>query len=157
LLVVDEHPRLAVDVVKAVRAPVSPSFVRSVLGRTVSLPEVAARLPEGPSSIAVRITDDAELRRLNAAYAGNDSITDVLSFAGSDGHLGDLAISWAMAVRQAAEHRHAPATELGLLCVHGLLHLLGWDHKTAAERKEMTRLTVSALALSGLELSSGRL
>jgi len=154
LLVVDEHPRLAVDVVKAVRAPVSPSFVRSVLGRTLSLPEVAARLPEGPSSIAVRITGDAELRRLNATYAGNDSITDVLSFAGSDGH---LAISWAMAVRQAAEHRHAPATELGLLCVHGLLHLLGWDHKTAAERKEMTRLTVSALALSGLELSSGRL
>ena len=157
MLVVDEHPRLAVDVVKAVSAPVSPSFVRSVLGRTVLLPEVIARLPEGPSTIAVRITGDAELRRLNAAYARNDAVTDVLSFAGSDSHLGDLAISWAMVARQAAEHGHEPATELALLCVHGLLHLLGWDHRTAAERKEMTRLTVAALELSGLELSPGRL
>jgi probable rRNA maturation factor len=157
LLVVDEQPRLAVDVIKAVRTPVSPSFVRSVLGWAVSLPEVAARLPEGQSTIAVRITGDAELRRLNTTYAGTDAVTDVRSFAGTDDHLGDLAISWAMAVRQAAEHGHAPATEFGLLCVHGLLHLLGWDHQTAAERKEMTRLTVSALALSGLELSPGRL
>jgi probable rRNA maturation factor len=157
LLVVDDDPRLAVDVIKAVRAPISPSFVRSVLGRAASLPEVAARLPEGRSTIAVRITGDAELRRLNAAYAGKDAVTDVLSFAGSDDHLGDLAISWAMAVRQAAEHGHAPATEFGLLSVHGLLHLLGWDHNTAPERREMTRITVSALALSGLELSPGRL
>ena len=154
---VDEEPRLKVDVIKAVRAPVSPAFVRSVLARAVSLPEVAARLPEGRSSIAVRITGDAELRRLNTKYASHDAVTDVLSFAGSDDHLGDLAISWAMAVRQGAEHGHAPTTELGLLCVHGLLHLLGWDHRTAAERNEMTRLTVSALKLSGLELSPGRL
>ena len=154
---VDEEPRLKVDVIKAVRAPVSPAFVRSVLASAVSLPEVAARLPEGRSSIAVRITGDAELRRLNTKYASHDAVTDVLSFAGSDDHLGDLAISWAMAVRQSAEHGHAPTTELGLLCVHGLLHLLGWDHRTAAERKEMTRLTVSALKLSGLELSPGRL
>jgi probable rRNA maturation factor len=157
LLVVDDHPRLTVEVIKAVRAPVSPSFVRSVLGRTASLPEVAARLPESPSSVAVRITGDAELRRLNNRYAGMDAVTDVLSFAGSDDHVGDLAISWAMAVRQAAEHGHAPSTEFALLCVHGLLHLLGWDHRSAAERREMTRLTVSALDLSGLKLSPGRL
>jgi probable rRNA maturation factor len=155
--VVDDEPRLTVEVIKAVRAPVSPAFVRAVLTRTASLPEVAARLPDGPCNIAVRITRDRELRRLSRVYAGIDAVTDVLSFAGSQGHLGDLAISWDMVVRQAAEHRHAPATEFGLLCVHGLLHLLGWDHATPTERKEMTRLTVSALKLSGLELSSGRL
>ena len=157
MLVVDDHPRLTVEVIKALRAPVSPSFVRSVVSRTASLPEVAARLPESQTSVAVRITSDAELRRLNKAFAGIDAVTDVLSFAGSDDHLGDLAISWAMAVRQAAEHGHAPSAEFALLCVHGLLHLLGWDHTSAAERKEMTRLTVSALELSGLELSPGRL
>ena len=152
-----DSPRLQVEVVKAVRAPVPPSFVRSVLARTASLPEVAARLPEGTSSIAVRITGDTELRRLNKTYAGMDSVTDVLSFAGSGDHLGDLAISWATVVRQAAEFKHAPPAELALLCVHGMLHLMGWDHAAAAGRKEMVRLTTAALELSDVHLPAGRL
>jgi probable rRNA maturation factor len=156
-LTVSEQARLSVEVVKAVRAPVAPSFVRSVLGRAATLPEVVARLPEGASTVAVRITGDAELRRLNDVYASKDSATDVLAFLGSGDHLGDLAISWAMVARQAGEHGHPALNELALLCVHGMLHLLGWDHSTAAERREMTRLTVSALALSGLVLSPGRL
>jgi rRNA maturation RNase YbeY len=154
---VTEQARLSVEVVKAVPAPIAPSFVRSVLSRASSLPEVMARLPEGTSTIAVRITGDRELRRLNDAYAGKDSVTDVLSFAGSGDHLGDLAISWAMVVRQAAEHGHSPLNECGLLCVHGMLHLLGWGHATATERKEMARLTNSALKLSALVLAPGRL
>jgi probable rRNA maturation factor len=157
LVVVAEETRLAVEVIKALPAPVAPSFVRSVLVRASSLPEVVARLPEGTSSIAVRVTGDRQLRRLNDAYAGNDSVTDVLSFAGSGDHLGDLAISWPMVVRQAVEYRHPAVTELGLLCVHGMLHLLGWDHTSAVERKEMTRLTIAALELSALRLSPGRL
>jgi probable rRNA maturation factor len=156
-MTVPESPRLAVEVVKAVRAPVAPSFVRSVLARTASLPEVAARLPEGTSTVAVRITGDRELRRLNKTYARNDSVTDVLSFGGSSEHLGDLAISWETVVRQAHEFRHAPMTELGLLCVHGMLHLLGWDHAVASESKEMVRLTIAALELSDLRLPAGRL
>jgi probable rRNA maturation factor len=156
-MVVAEQARLAVEVIKGVRAPVAPSFVRSVLTRASSLPEVMARLPEGTSTIAVRITGDQELRRLNREYAGNDAVTDVLSFAGSKEHLGDLAISWAMVVRQAAEYGHPQLNEFGLLCVHGMLHLLGWDHTTARERKEMARLTTSALKLSALRLAPGRL
>jgi rRNA maturation RNase YbeY len=46
---------------------------------------------------------------------------------------------------------------VGLLAVHGLLHLLGWDHATAAQRKEMSRLTIAALAQSGLAPAPGRL
>jgi probable rRNA maturation factor len=157
LVAVAEQTRLAVEVIKAVRAPVAPSFARSVLGHAASLPEVLARLPDGTCSIAVRITGDRELRRLNNAYAGVDSVTDVLSFAGSDDHLGDLAISWNMVARQAAEYGHPPLTEFALLCVHGMLHLLGWDHRTPAERKEMARLTIAALKLSGLGLAGGRL
>jgi rRNA maturation RNase YbeY len=144
-------------VVKAVSAPAAPSLARSVLVRAASLPEVAARLPQGTSSLAIRITGDRELRRLNKAYAGHDSVTDVLSFAGSGDHLGDLAISWPMVLRQAVEFGHAPQTELALLCVHGMLHLLGWDHGAPAERKEMRRLTLAALALSNLRLAAGRL
>jgi len=157
LTAVPDSPRLEVDVVKAVRAPVPPSFVRSVLARTASLPEVAARLPEGTSSIAVRITGDRELRRLNKTYAGNDSVTDVLSFAGSGDHLGDLAISWETVLSQAADFNDAPVSELALLCVHGMLHLLGWDHAAGSERKEMVRLTIAALELSDVRLPAGRI
>src|ERR1700675_3044396 len=154
---VPEHARLSVEVINVVRAPVPPAFVRNVLGRASTLPEVLARLPEGVSTIAVRITGDSELRRLNQAYAGTDSVTDVLSFAGSGDHLGDLAISWETVLSQAADFKHAPVSELALLCVHGMLHLLGWDHAAGSERKEMVRLTNAALELSDVRLPAGRL
>ena len=154
---VPDSTRLKIEVVKAVRAPVRPSFARSVLARTASLPEVAARLPEGISTIAVRITGDHELRRLNKTYADNDSITDVLAFEGSGDHLGDLAISWETVARQADGFKHTPLAEFALLSVHGMLHLLGWDHAAAAEREEMVRLTTAALELSGVRLPAGRL
>lgn len=143
--------------IKAVTSPVAPAFVRSVLAHTASLPEVAARLPDGTTSIAVRITGDRELRKLNKTFAGHDAVTDVLSFGGSGGHVGDLAISWPMVLRQSAEFKLAPQAELALLSVHGMLHLLGWDHSTRSERKEMVRLTIAALELSQVHLPAGRL
>jgi probable rRNA maturation factor len=161
-----EPVRLDIEVVKAVRVPVPPAFLRRVLQRAASVPEVAARLPAGTATVAVRLASDEELRRLNREYAGHDSVTDVLSFEGSAGraqgallksHVGDLAISWPRVVRQAHEHGHTAETELGLLAVHGLLHLLGWDHVRAPERKEMNRLTRAALLLSGLTLRPGRI
>ena len=149
--------RLEVEVIKATRVPVAPSFVRDVLTQAATLPELEARLPAGTATIAVRLTDDDELRRLNREFGGNDSVTDVLSFEGSTQHIGDLAISWPAVTRQAHEYGHPEETELGVLCVHGLLHLLGWDHATAAQRKEMTRLTLAALTLSGLRPGPSRL
>ena len=145
------------EVVKAVRAPVRPAFVRRVLARAAEVAEVGARLPDSPSTVAVRVTDDAELERLNRTYAGEAHATDVLSFEGEGDHLGDIAISWAAVKRQAAQYGHSAETELALLCVHGLLHLLGWDHATAAERREMSRLTLAALDRSGVELAPERL
>jgi probable rRNA maturation factor len=148
---------LEVEVIKAVRTPVPARFVREVLQRAASIPEVAARLPDGAATLAVRLTGDRELRRLNREYAGEDSVTDVLSFAGSGEHVGDLAISWPTAVRQSTTFGHDAETEVALLSVHGLLHLLGWDHAAAPERKEMNRLTRVALKLSGLSLERRRL
>ena len=148
---------VTVDVINAARAPVTAGFVRTVLLRATSLPEVRARLPSGSSTLALRLTVDDELRRLHRDYADDDTATDVLSFEGTADHLGDLAISWPAAVRQAGEHGHPPLTELALLCVHGYLHLLGWDHATKPEREEMSRITVAALAAAGLSISPGRL
>ena len=148
---------LEAEVVKAVRADVTPAFIRKVLARAAAVPEVAARLPEAESTVAVRITSDEEMQRLNRVYAAEDHATDVLSFAGTDDHLGDIAISWPAVVRQAEQYGHDEKTEIALLSVHGLLHLLGWDHPTPSERREMNRLTVAALRQSGLKPARRRL
>jgi len=132
---------LEAEVVKAVPAAVAPAFVRRVLARAAKVPEIAARLPEGQSTVAVRITSAEELHELNRTYAAEDHTTDVLSFAGAGNHVGDIAISWPAVLEQAEEWGHDAKTELAVLLVHGLLHLLGWDHRTPAETEEMWRLT----------------
>jgi probable rRNA maturation factor len=159
---VPRPPEFRAEIVKAVAAPFEPARLRSVLSSAAALPELAARLP-GAAVLVVRVTGDRELRRLNRSFLGEDHPTDVLAFpagdgeAGADGHLGDLAISWPAVRRQALEHGHAEFAELALLAVHGLLHVLGWDHATRPQEREMTRLTRAALARAGLELAPGRL
>ncbi|HEV2475236.1 MAG TPA: rRNA maturation RNase YbeY [Candidatus Dormibacteraeota bacterium] len=142
---------LEVEVVKAVHAGVSPAFVRTVLRRAAAVPEVAARLPEGEATVAVRVTDDEEMRHLNKTYAGEDHTTDVLSFPGEASHVGDIAVSWPRVVEQAELWEHDEKAELSVLLVHGFLHLLGWDHATPAEAEEMWRLTY--IPLTGLRRS----
>ncbi|HXM55883.1 MAG TPA: rRNA maturation RNase YbeY [Candidatus Dormibacteraeota bacterium] len=156
------RPRLRVEVVKAVRAPVSPAFLRSVLAAASAEPAVAsAAAPVGAeAALTLRVTGDRELRRLNREFLGEDHATDVLSFPSGDvpsGYLGDLALSWPAVLRQSEAFGHAPEVETALLCVHGLLHLLGWDHATPDEERAMTALTVACLARSGIVLAHGRL
>ena len=138
------------------------SRLRAVLRAAAGVPEVSARLPAQPA-LTLRVTGDRELRRLNRQFLGEDAVTDVLSFpAGEDaaepGYLGDIALSWPAVVRQSAEYRHPVEVEAALLGVHGLLHLLGWDHTTPSEEREMWRLTRAALAAAGIpEVGAGRL
>jgi probable rRNA maturation factor len=82
------------------------------------------------------ITGDAELRRLNRDFLGKDYATDVLSFPGA-GELGDIAISAARARAQAAAYGHSFETEIRILMLHGVLHLLGMDHES--DRGQMKR------------------
>jgi probable rRNA maturation factor len=86
------------------------------------------------------LTSDAELRRLNATFLGKDYATDVLSFPSLEGEegLGELAISAVRAREQAAEQGHPIETEIEILMLHGVLHLLGHDHET--DRGAMRRL-----------------
>jgi probable rRNA maturation factor len=81
------------------------------------------------------------MRRLNKTVRGADYATDVLSFPPGEpaepGVLGDIAIARGVAARQARQLGHAEATELKVLALHGLLHLLGYDHET--DRGEMQR------------------
>ena len=81
----------------------------------------------------VLITGDAELRQLNRDFRGQDYATDVLSFPAADGagdaHLGDIAISLGRARAQAHQFRHAIEDEVRILMLHGVLHLVGYDHE----------------------------
>jgi probable rRNA maturation factor len=147
-----------VRVVKAIPAPLTPAFLREVLARAAEEPVLAIRLEE-ERELTVRVTGDRELRRLNKAFLGLDEATDVLSFPSGDnsGYLGDLALSWPAVVRQAETFGHPPAVEAALLTVHGLLHLLGWDHADRSQAQQMDQLTQACLVRAGLPPVAGRL
>jgi probable rRNA maturation factor len=91
--------------------------------------------------VSIALVNDAAIRRLNREHRGKDVATDVLSFParppGPDLLLGDLAIATGVARRQAREHGHALGIELRVLALHGLLHLLGYNHET--DRGRMAR------------------
>jgi len=148
-----------IEVIKAVRAPVSPAEIRRVLLAAAAVPAVADRFVRDDWALALRISGDRELRRLNARFLGEDHPTDVLSFPSGDTgpHLGDVVISWPATVRQAAHFGHREGTEFALLAVHGLLHLLGFDHGDSREENDMNRLTVMVLAQTGHRLAPSRL
>ena len=126
-----------------------------------AVPEVAARLPDAGWELTLRVSGDRELRRLNRRFLGEDHATDVLSFPSGErapgAYLGDIVISWPAVIRQAGEFGHPEDSELGLLAVHGFLHVLGWDHSSAREEAEMNRLTLDALGRSGIAIASNRL
>lgn len=94
-------------------------------------------------SLAVLLTDDAELRQLNARFLGVDSPTDVLAFpADEPDRVGDIAISVERAV---AQDEGDGSAELRLLAVHGLLHCLGYDHAGVEDATAMTAATRALL------------
>jgi len=106
---------------------------------------------ETESEVSITLTDDAYIHELNRRYRKIDRPTDVLSFAlqegeepeiigGMQGHvLGDIIISVERAAEQAESYGHSVRREVAFLTVHGMLHLLGYDHMEEAERLEMEK------------------
>lgn len=120
------------------------------------------------AEISVMFTDNEGIRVLNAQHRGIDRATDVLSFPmleyDDDGEmfddpgdiedelcLGDIVISLERAAEQAEEYGHSFEREVGFLTVHSMLHLLGYDHMTEEEEKEMFGFQKEILAEMGLE------
>lgn len=95
--------------------------------------------------LTVVFTDSARLRRLNRRYRGRDKVTDVISFAMSEGadsqynakELGDIFISLPRARRQAREYETTAREEIKRLVIHGVLHLLGYDHIKPGPARQM--------------------
>jgi len=80
--------------------------------------------------VSVAVVPDARVRVLNRRYRHKNVATDVLSFPAQEpGELGDVVIALGVATRQAADAGHSLATEFRVLALHGLLHLLGYDHE----------------------------
>jgi probable rRNA maturation factor len=101
-------------------------------------------------TVTVAIVSDARVRALNRQYRRKDKVTDVLSFPSDErGYLGDVVIAAGVAARQAREAGHSLATELRVLGLHGLLHLLGYDHERDDGR--MARLERRLRRRGGLE------
>jgi len=101
-----------------------------------------------PSELSIVLADDGVVRELNRAYRDHDETTDVLSFAQAEGetfargdeaapHLGDVVISLDTARRQAREYGQSPQDEVAHLLVHGILHLLGYDHAEPDDERVM--------------------
>jgi probable rRNA maturation factor len=103
------------------------------------------------------LADDASLRALNRSYRGKDAATNVLSFPFQPApggcavrHLGDVVLAAETVRKEAAEQGIPPAHHLQHLVVHGLLHLLGFDHDTDARAEAMERLEAQILVTLGI-------
>jgi probable rRNA maturation factor len=108
--------------------------------RLLGVLEGAARALDVSGELALVLTGDKALRRLNARYRQKDRPTDVLAFPGEGGDagLGDVVISVEAAARNARALRRTLPAELDVLALHGLLHVLGYDHE--ADDGTMERL-----------------
>lgn len=103
--------------------------------------------------VAVLLADDAAVRDLNARFRGRDAPTNVLSFpaaASAAPHLGDVALAYGVCAAEAAAQGKPLEAHLRHLIVHGVLHLLGFDHESDAQAEAMEALERSVLAVQGV-------
>jgi probable rRNA maturation factor len=129
------------------RGVVDRGWVKKIVRQVLKAERVAP-----PYEVSLVFTDSEKVRQLNRDYRGVDEPTDVLAFymlpqKGADSsfalppdgvtRLGEVIISYPQAVAQAKEQGHSPERELALLIVHGILHLLGYDHEESEEESKM--------------------
>ncbi len=101
--------------------------------------------------VVVAIVTDARMRQFNAQFRKKDYATDVLSFPSiAPGELGEIAIASGVCRRQAKSAGHSEAIELRVLALHGLLHLMGYDHDDRADNGEMRRVEERLRKKAGL-------
>jgi probable rRNA maturation factor len=110
-------------------------------------------------SLSIKITGDREILELNTTYRGIEKVTDVLSFESDyfdpdldSRYLGDVVISYPQAANQAENRSHPVESELQLLVIHGVLHLLGYNHGSSGEKELMWSKQKEALDQLGLDI-----
>ena len=144
---------ITVDIAQEFRSFVDADLVEETANTTL----FHQAAPDG-AELSIVITDDDQMRSLNSQFRDIDSPTDVLSFPADfydpeneATYLGDIIISYPLAVNQAEIGGHAVIQEVQLLVVHGLLHLLGYDHFDQTQKTEMWAIQRDILQILGLE------
>ena len=153
--------RIEVQVARPFRSALRAPWLRRIARH------VLAAEGTGPTQLGVVIADDATVRELNRRYLAIDEPTDVLAFGlaetgdrpfalppGEAAPLGEVIISYPTAVRQAEEQGHSVEVEVARLLVHGVLHLLGYDHQEAEDERSMREREEEILAALDLEAAS---
>ena len=118
--------------------------------------------PASASELSIRIVDEAESQALNLEYRGKDQSTNVLAFPvdlpdigawpeGTPIPLGDLVICAPVVAREASEQGKGLAAHWSHMLVHGMLHLLGYDHETDTQAEKMEALEVRILQSQGVK------
>jgi probable rRNA maturation factor len=137
--------------------PISAELVRGAALAALSI-SAASHPGRANGDLTVVLTDDAQLRQLNRDYLGIDAPTDVLSFPASETdpetdehYFGDVLVSVVRAQAQARAAGHPLESEVQLLVVHGVLHLLGYDHSEAEEKSRMWSAQGEILKSIGLD------
>jgi len=139
-------PALEIDII--VECERWPHDAETIVRRALAQAAQAVRGKRAGRMLAVLLTDDAAIRKLNAAWRGVDQPTNVLSFpAPADrGPLGDIAIAFETTAREADAEGKPLAHHLAHLAVHGFLHLVGYDHESDADAETMEQLERDILA-----------
>lgn len=109
----------------------------------------------GNAEVAILLTDDSAIRKINLQWRGQDKPTNVLSFPASGAgqetaHLGDIVIAYETLVREADAEDKPFAHHLAHLAIHGYLHLLGYDHMTDTDAARMEKLETALLDQLGI-------
>lgn len=140
------------------------TVTQAIEDRIIEVLEETARVHEVDdlAEVSLMFTDDETIHEMNREYRGIDRPTDVLSFALEEGEeeeiyggpeenlLGDIIISVETAARQAEEYGHSVEREMAFLALHGMLHLLGYDHMEEEERQQMRAQEEAILASLGI-------
>jgi probable rRNA maturation factor len=116
-----------------------------------------AHLNAPPGELSIVLTDEQRSRALNQQFGGTDAPTDVLSFSNGSidpdsglHYYGDVVIAIPVAKEQASQAGHSLQAEITLLMVHGILHLLGYDHRDPAETEKMWSMQAQIMQHLGL-------
>ena len=109
-----------------------------------------AAKPAFVGELCLVLADDGLQRRLNHDFRGRDKSANVLSFDGAPASLGDVVLALETVAAEAENQGKSLADHVAHLVVHGVLHLMGYDHRTAAQARRMERLEIAILAGLGI-------